>query len=467
MKTIKIRDRAGRDMKRDSYIIILALIPLLLLVRTVESPAAEGEAAEPMGLEECLGRVFAENRIVAIADRELAISLMGIKAARSVFLPKIMFVSAYNRIDRISRFQIPLGLTPREIVIGTNNNYSANLEIQYPLFNWGRNTLTYGLAQRSSDLAGESALEERRNLYDRTVRSFYSLLLSQRVEEIQAENHEKAVALKKIADVRYSAGIVLKLDVLNADLRVTEARNNLESAREARIRAQLVLGQLVKYSPGSFPTVYGEFRSEIMEIDAETLARQATAGRIELKSIEVQEAMSELRMKLAKNELKPSLSFGAGYNFRNGYMPDFDETLNNWNAGVTLYFPIFDGLSSRYRAQEERIAQERLSLMKEETRELIELEIRQQASRISELKASRDLFAEALLQAEESARVAVIQYKNGSASMTEVLNAESALLRVKLGDAETMFRYTVALYDLEKAAGSYPGIVNEIGGGTR
>ena len=86
-----------------------------------------GYAAEskPFLLEDCMAGAFEKSRIIGIAGKEIALSKAGIKKARSAFMPRLVFESAYNRINRISQFQIPIGPVPRDITIGTKNNFSA------------------------------------------------------------------------------------------------------------------------------------------------------------------------------------------------------------------------------------------------------------------------------------------------------------------------------------------------------
>ena len=440
-------------MKARIYGIISALL--------LSSAACGGAAAEtgPLALEACIQRAFRNNRAVAITEKEISGSKAALRSARSVFMPRLFFESSYSRIDRLSQFTIPLGTTVRDITIGTHNNYSASAGIQYPLYTWGRNFLTYDLARESLDMTRAMTLRERRVLYDRAVRAFYNLLLQQKVVKIQEDNLQKAVELKKLAQARYDAGVVMKLDALNAGLRKTQAQNSLASAREAKIRARLNLEHVIRTGMDSGLTIDGSFRTGMPEINEESILRNAVRERTEVKLLELQEAFGETRRRLAEAELRPGVYLNAGYSFRNGYMPDVDKTLSNWNAGVTVSFPLFDGMSSKYRAQAEQINLEKLSVQKEETKDRITLEIREYVSTLRELEKSLLLSEESIRQADESARVALVQYRAGTASMTDVLNADANLLGVRLGDLRIRFLFTIALYDLEKAACEYPEIV--------
>lgn len=451
-----------RYIEHNNYLRILILQGILLLCVIPPLYGAEGV---PLRLEECLEMVFSSNRTISITEQEMEAADARVLTARSVFFPQLSFESSVSRIDRLSQFQIPFGTVPRQITIGTRDMYSANLSLQYPVFTWGANRNSYSLSEYSRELTGEKTEGKRKELYDRTVRVFYELLLRQHVEDIFRKSVRDALELEELARVRFEEGIVLKLDLLNASLNLTGAKSGLEDAQEARNRARMSLNRLLERELLSPLEISGDFIERENKNSSEGLVESALRTRNELRELNIQEEMTAVRMKIVKNALRPNVYASAGYNYRNGYLPEVTKVLDNWNVGLVVSFPLFDGMSSRYRVQQEKINQKILSLQREEITDRISLEIEELNSRLRQLSTTLVYEKQRVVLAEEAYTVAVAQYENGMTAMMDVLEAEEKLRMARLKNLQVQFSFTVAYYDLQKAAGIYPDFVISGDGG--
>ena len=122
-------------------------------------------------------------------------------------------------------------------------------------------------------------------------------------------------------------------------------------------------------------------------------------------------------------------------------------------AGVRLKIPIFDGFRVRnkalvYKLEEQKLEEDHRQLNGAKT-----LEFRQAREQLGTSLRTLRSQSDNVALAREITDKLVLQYKEGVASLTDLLNAQTALSEAETNYWQQVFSYKLAVLKLLKAAG--------------
>jgi len=227
-----------------------------------------------------------------------------------------------------------------------------------------------------------------------------------------------------------SVSVALDLDVAEHDLaRIT----GLEVARTRAMR-------LLSY----------HLPAGLEEETAETLLTRALAANPEVERARRAARAAEAATGVARAAWLPELRLGAAYNGYGGLSSDFSA---EWQAGVTVSYPIFVG-GARSQAVARADAQQRAA--REEER-LAELRARSEVDRADaawrSARARVAALTRAVTQSEEVARIERLALDAGAGVQTDYLLAEAALLAARASLVEARHVEIGAWIALAQATG--------------
>ncbi|GAG76498.1 unnamed protein product, partial [marine sediment metagenome] len=219
-------------------------------------------------------------------------------------------------------------------------------------------------------------------------------------------------------------------------------RNNLRLSRES-------LANLLSLSSTSLK-LEGELSFEPLKISLEEAIDRALKERSDLKNLKLQKEMSEVAVKLTEVQNRPRLALIGNYQYQNPSGGE-DEWGEDWNLNLVLSIPLFDGWANRARVAQRRSQIKQIDLSLRGLEAGIDLEIKKA---FWDLEASEErIYAQEknIEQAEEALSIADVRYKSGAITNLEVLDAQLALTRVRLGYLKALYDHNVARAELEKA----------------
>ena len=112
----------------------------------------------------------------------------------------------------------------------------------------------------------------------------------------------------------------------------------------------------------------------MLQLDLHQLVQVATENRPELNQLSYLEQIKKKEVAMVKANARPSLSLISNYQL------DENEKLSKmnriWNIGLSLNYPIFDGLVTKAKIQRTELNIEQLALQKEQTEDLVKFEVR-------------------------------------------------------------------------------------------
>lgn len=386
----------------------------------------------PLSVEECVQWALEVGPVYRAAQGRTAAAEEASAAAKAPYWPALSFSTSYGRWQRrifLPGGLLPAGLTPPALV-GPTGDAAWSFAASYPLFDGGERKARLGAA-RARLSAAQAAGEETRQGVALTVETAYFALAAAREGlSVAQESLARAQDHLRIAEERKAAGAVPLLDVLRAQVGVSDAKLALVRAEAevfvARGRLATAMGL-----PAETPLEIAPSPGCPAPPDAEGLSRvldEAVSRRAAVKAAEREVEAAARNAAAARSAWFPRVVvFGTWGREDAAWLPR-DRT---WSAGVALSVPIFTGFSRVHD-----VAKSRAELAAAEAgRDQAALSARQEAweafSAYREAYERAEACRELVMEARESRRLAKERYEVGAGTLTDLLDAETALSRAE------------------------------------
>ncbi|MEK6651002.1 MAG: TolC family protein, partial [Bacteroidota bacterium] len=167
----------------------------------------------------------------------------------------------------------------------------------------------------------------------------------------------------------------------------------------------------------------------------EAMIVQAVEARPDLRALQYRRAMGEATVTAARGGWFPQVALAAGYDYarpNQRIIPPKDRYDGTWDVGVTLQWNIWDWMTTASQTAQAQAAVRQTEAGIEQLTNAVRLEVTQYARRVED---GRELVRAAQMgvrAAEESRRIAGQKFDRGTASTTDVLDSEVALLQARL-----------------------------------
>jgi outer membrane protein TolC len=187
------------------------------------------------------------------------------------------------------------------------------------------------------------------------------------------------------------------------------------------------------------------------QVSMDEALQNAYKNRPDLLSTLKKKEGLEKTIYLSKKGYLPVLAGSAAYGYNgNEFLVDKDKA---WSVGVTLTFPLFTGLSTKYQIDE---AKANLDVLKANEDSLMQKVYLQVASAYLSLKEAAERISAGKIivkQAEETVELAKGRYAAGVGSSIEITDAMITMNNAKMTYITALADYSVAQANLEKAMG--------------
>ena len=414
-------------------------------------------AGNPINLQECMNLAIKNNALLQVAELNRNQFDTKTTQAKAQQLPTVGISGVYTHLGKVTSFSIPLGPggAMKTIKFGTPENVNVNAKLQMPLFTWGRISGTVALAKAGRALSDIQGKQELFNVTDQVLRAYYAVLLNREVIRVYETTLERAEKQVQTAEKRFKTGNASNLERLRAKMQWTNASGSLSEAKSNHAKSMLFLAKTIGVADTHF-TVTGAFAREPFQSEENDLINRAMAGRSELGMLSVQKVIQENSFRVARSGDKPNLYVFSGYSVQNGFNPmEPNKFIENWNAGVQLSIPLFDGFLTRHKTEEARIELKKTALQEKELHDLIRLQVRQTLIGLRQAEDKMTAQTENIEVSREALKTAEIQYENGVISSLDLIDFQQALTQSELLYTQALFNHIMTKLDLCKAVGDY------------
>jgi outer membrane protein TolC len=317
--------------------------------------------------------------------------------------------------------------------------------------------LTSGYKQAKYNLSANE--EEVRLSSQETVlnvkRGFYTCLLAKELVKVSEEALGLAESLLQNVKNMYEVGMASRLDLLRAEVRVSNLKPPVIQARNNLAISELSLKTLLGLDLAQPAEFVGELIYRPVEMDLQESLARALANRPELSQVGYQKKMAGEMEKIARAGSLPTLAVAGNYNYWANY---FNFKKNNWenyySFNLVLTIPIFNGFSTPAKVAEAQARIRQIEYAEKGLIDGIKLEVQSAILNINQAKESLLSQQKNIEEAKESVRVAELSYTEGLVTITDVAAAQVALSEAQINYLRALYDYSVSQAQLEKAMGA-------------
>jgi outer membrane protein len=439
-------------MRNCSLVVLCALWVLCLSCPTF-SHAAEAT----LNLRSVIEIALKQNPSLRISEKNILTEKYGIDTARAERWPKVDFGTGVNRYrypTPLTPIVIQLPITSLDLPDFEQTIYDVGASFRLPLYRGGRITRNIRIAETRKAVAEDNYAASRQDLiYNLTsvyhkILQLQKLLVSTRASVTQLESHEHDVS------EFLRVGTVPRLDLLKTEVELAHARQNSLAVKNNLDSAFELLKNLMGIDDMSGPlAIADEPVSEEAYPSEQEAVNGALAARPDYKAVAKRKKIAEDRIKLARGRQLPDIYGSGQYIKRGGESAAFKE---DWSVGLRLTIPVFDGGLIRADTNSARIELEKV---KEEERALsqsITREVKDAIIGITDASERMEVAEKALVSAREALRVERLKYETGAGTSTDVIDAQTALLRAESDYYQAGYDRETSLASLRKAMGAPP-----------
>lgn len=391
-------------------------------------------------LERCLQIALKNHPAISAAKSGILQAESRIGQARSGYYPQVNLQSGYSRV----------GPAPTALRSDPYNYYSNALHLNQTLFDFGKTWTQVDISTLNRESARADFQDVLASVVFGVKEAYYAVVKARMSEKVAAETVIQFQQHYEIAKLFFETGKSSKIDVTSAEVNVSNARISLLSAQNGLRIARVTLNRAMGISQAPEYDIQEEFQMETEGISFQDALLLAYENRPELISTARKNEALEKGVLLNKKGYLPVLAGSASY----GYAGDDTALDRAWNVGLTLTFPLFSGLSTKYAVEEAQAGLDIARANEDALRQIIHLEV--ESAYLNRKEAFERIEAGRIMvrQAEETLELAQGRYRTGVGSSIEITDAMIKLNNAKMTYITAMSDFSVAQAFLEKAIGA-------------
>jgi outer membrane protein len=436
----------------------VALLCLLMGLGHASISMAESEKA--VTLDEAIQLALERNPLLAASRQDLIGSESDQGLARAALFPKIDLSESYMRTNNpVSAFGTLLNqanFTSADFAVDRLDhpepvdNFRFRITLTQPIYNGNREYLGLRMAGIGQEIAAKSYDTARQRViftvteaYDRRLLAKERLKVAQEAEQIAEED------LRQIQS-RYEHGIVVKSDLLGAEVRLADVK-------EERIRAEnnaALTGIVLKNAIGLTEEVetIGDLEKPRIEPPAlPSLMEEAKKSRPDYQMLRHRLAQTETEVDLARSAFLPNLNLQGSYEVNNRTLTT--DGSDSYTVLAVLSFNLFNGLGDQARLRRAKAQREKQEALLVEQAQGIELEVATAYLDLTAAQKRIQVHEEAVDQAKEHLRIVRNRYQTGITTILDLLTAEHLLAQAQTARIQSLYDYGVGLARLDLVTG--------------
>ena len=493
----KIRKK-GTLMTRAIWLGVLVLLPMT------------GKAQRLLTLDSCRAMALSNNKQMGVARMKQEVNAHLKKSARTKYLPHVSAIGGYVWMSKeismlsddkkdalnnlgtnaaasltsslgsiisqlpaaaqmkiaedLSEFAGTLDNTGHGLVnalrTDTHNMFAGSVMVTQPVFMGGAITAANKIADINEEIAANT-LEMKRQGTLYNIDLTYWQVVSLRHKQILAESYVALVKkLKSDVQKMIDQGVATKGDGLSVSVRVNEAEMALTLVSDGLALSKMLLCQLCGLPEDEDITLADENKGTLGNVSSELQpmdnADVAMSNRPELKVLQNNVDLSKQTTNVLKAGNLPQVLLTGGYavsnpNTFNGFEKKFSGF---WNVGLLVRVPIWNWGDVKHKVRASKGATAIANMELEDAREKINLQVRQSNFKVKEAQKKLTMAESNVANADENLRMANLAFKEGTASYTTVMEAQTAWQQAQTQKIDAEIGVKLSQVELQKALGT-------------
>lgn len=405
-------------------------------------------------LDQAINIALKRNTTLQKSINSLQSSESNYKASIGALLPSISAGGTWgwsNSIQQASNFTYGGLVVTVPTSTSETRNYSAGVNANWTLFD-GLSNLANVSENKDALESAKMLLENlKQNIVFQTVTYYYAVIDDQQLLKVQEDNVAWNKKSLETIEERNKLGAVTLADVYqqqvqegNAELAQIQANNNLETAK-SNLLYYLGIDVLTNYT---FTDSLTDNEKDILKSDLSSkfgdlndLAQTALSSRSDYKSAVLDYEAAKSGIAVAEGGYFPSITtYQTGYNLNANNLSDLTKS-RTLSLGLALNIPIFNGFGTDNSVQAAEVNAMNKKVDMDDLKRTVKQNLQQTYLNVLAAEKSLEVNKRNVQAADEALKIKQEEYSLGSATLLDVLTANSNDTSARTNYINSEFQY--------------------------
>lgn len=432
----------------------------------------QAQTPEALHLNDALKYALEANQNARKARLDMENGQYQIDEVKARALPQITGNSGltYNAVLPLSALPGELAGQPGTtlfVAFGQKWNSNFGVSVTQTLFD---NSVFVGLkaAKTTAEFYRINAQLTEEQIIEQVATTYYQVLVQRQQMSVLDSTIRNTQRMQDVLQQLYESGLAKKIDVDRNAVNII----NLKSRKQQLTNGEALLVNQLKFYMG-MPIQTAVFIPDesLDRIKPQAVPKDEFAdvsGRTEMLALATQQKLLGYQKESTKSTGLPTLSFNGNYSY-NGLGNKFPYFKGlgsgvNWSdvasLGLNLKVPIFTGGSTKAKVKQADIALRKLNEDISSTKLALNLAFENAKTQINNSIITLNTQKENVELAQQVYYNTTNNYKNGLATLTDLLNAENSLTDAQNNYSSALLSYKVSEIQLIKAQGNLRLLLN-------
>ena len=409
--------------------------------------ASSAQAQRLMTAEQAVSDALQNNVRMKNADNDLEAARQAKKQAFTKYFPTVSATGIGYMADK---GLLEMSLAPGMEMSMMKNGIMGGVSAQLPLFTGGR-ILN---ANRLADVGVETSRQQRRMSQNEVVLTaetyfWQAVMLKEKLKTVKAVERQLD-KFAKDADAAVAAGVSDRNDLLQVNLRKNETRSNRITLENALTTAKRLLAQYTGHDGDSIDVsadMSGGLPPSPLQLYAEP--QTALANTAEYALMEQNVKANRLKYKMTVGQNLPTVAIGGGYM----YDDLMDKSHQFWIGFATVSIPLSGWWGGSHEMKKQRLAVRNAENTLQDNSQLLIIGMENKWNDMNDAYRKIGIAMESIAQAEENLRLHDDYYRAGTATMSDLLEAQTLYQNSRSAYVEAYAEYKIKKREYLQATG--------------
>lgn len=403
-------------------------------------------------LNESIDEAIKNNKELSAYREDINISKLQLKIDKNLYYPSFFATYSYTFLKDVVNVEIPPNPPIPPLAFKQFDDDFSNLDVgfDYILYSGGLRPAKIKISKIDITASNENFNEKKNQLIADVKKAYLSVLQAEAVVEIYKKQLEAVKSHLERVKGFFEEGLVTKVDILQAKVKLSKVKRDLRSAQGKLKVAKSNLARLIGKDLNEDIEVEKVLINIPKELNLEELEREALKSRNILKYLKLQKEKLQKLTKIEKSDFYPKAFAQAKYSYtdQNPYI----DPKGNFALTVGLNLK-FRGIEPYHKILKTKAQEKKLYYQIEDIKSKIILDVKNSYENFITAKENLKVAMDSLDEAQEYYNLVIEQFNNQLATTTDVLNAEAALTQARYGKEISYYEYLKSFADLERAVG--------------
>ncbi len=416
--------------------------------------AQQASAEQPLSLKSCIEFALENNTDIRKQNLAILQSRQRVEETRAAGLPQVNGSLQFADNLILAKQLLPgeiFGQAGTFIPVKFGVQYAAPMKVEASQLIFSKQYAA-GLesAKAAEQLTNANAAQIRENVAYNVASAYFSAILTREQRKIAEANLDKSNQSVQVAQVQFDNKMIRRIDLDQLRVGQANTQSEVENNRVGYAQALDYLKIIMGY-PLADTLVLGTLDAAVPVI----LPENTTGSNPVLHTLDQQLALKTFEIKGIRAQYMPTVGLFANY----GYQAQFNKPSEvNWIpsavVGLSVNVPIFDGFKKRSQLAQRNIDLQSIALDRQLAQNQLDMQYQNAIRKYNQSQqTARNLHANLDLAQNVYAAVQT-NYKNGIATLSDLINAETGLRGAQTQHLTAQLQTRVAALDVLRANGA-------------